>query len=140
MTIFVKTFFLTLSHKDIGTITMMDVVDRLKSDFLFGNQFIKVMGVVELHDNGKEHFHFLIISKDKGLSKNTYRNDFRRAFPEMTGMGLDVKGVKNVPNVLKYILKFVDDMSKILLVNLTVADLRQLVGNNDILLYLRIKA
>lgn len=136
---FVKTFLLTLSYKFLSDLSLQDVCDRLSSPSLFGSQHIKVMAVSELHDNGNVHYHLLIIANSKGLSKNTYHNDFRRAFPEIAGMGLDVRGVKNPANVVKYLLKSADDPDKLLLINLTLTDLVDMIGFSNNLLYLRMK-
>lgn len=50
------------------------------------------------------HYHILIYSK-LGISKNTYKQEYREAFRLFTGMQLDVRGVKSKRNSYLYLTK-----------------------------------
>lgn len=127
------TFFLTLRNTS-EKITREEVVDRL-------NQigFKKVFLVVEMHRTGEEHMHVLC-QHIVGLSKNTYIETFRKVFPEMEGMQLDVKGVKSLGNIVRYMLKRQPDLRKVLCVGFKMNDLLKAGGLGEYGIYIEMGA
>lgn len=116
----VKQFFITFSHKDIGSLSIRDIMFRLASL----DKFSRIIGVVENHaDNSNKHYHVLWLHSGKGLSKHTYRKDIRILFPEIRGHGLDVSGVRNIKHTLKYMLKDVTSPRNVHLINITLEEL-----------------
>lgn len=91
-----------------------NVRDIIKSLFPTA-KLLNYIIVKESHQRGESHFH-VFIKDDKGISKNTYREQFRAAFPEFTGIFIDVKGVKQDNGIIKYLFKDINikDVVKIL--------------------------
>ena len=71
----------------------------------------KIFFVKEYHrapkTPGDYHYHVIIVDEKLkgGISKNTYKRDFRDAFGGFKGITLDVTGIKSPNDTIKYIFK-----------------------------------
>jgi hypothetical protein len=100
---FITKIFVTLSKCNlqpiINEVFLKDAIVKQ-----LGNQIVKLIIVKEEHKSEGYHYHILIIL-GKGVSKNTYREDFRSLFYSFEGRGIDVQGVRNLMQTVRYILK-----------------------------------
>ena len=113
----IKHIFITLSHKDIGDMTLNLACEKL----LLIDKYAKVLGVQEKHSNESLHYHIIIIVKE-GLSKHTYRNKIRRIYPDIKGHGIHIEGIRRIVKTGKYLLKDVHNSEHVITINIKLQD------------------
>jgi len=108
----VKFIFITLTHKDIGNITLQIACSSL----LRVDKYAKILGVQEKHQNNLFHYHIIIILKE-GLSKHTYRKTIRKVYPDISGHGIHIEGIRRMVKTIKYLIKDVNDENDVISIN-----------------------
>lgn len=102
-------FFITITNikQNKPSLTPTIVIERLLS-----LRESKILVTTETHHSKKDiHYHILIQTKE-GLSKNTYRKDIEKLFPEFEkAHAIKREGVKSLANTINYIIKEIPPMT-----------------------------
>lgn len=77
----------------------------------------QIVIVQEVHKDGSFHLHAVILIC-VGLNKNSYRKIVRGLFPDFTGRGIDVRGIRNLSFTFKYLLKEVTNKKDVVCFNI----------------------
>lgn len=130
----VKYIFITLSRVNLKDMTVLGVYNALKR---LEDRKMQLFAVQEFHKDGHTHIHALLVL-GKGLSKHVYKKVILRMFPDFSGWGIDVRGVRNLKFTCKYIIKCVKSVNDITAFGGSVREFCKLGGLEELTLYISI--